>query len=294
MQCYTTDLVNRIRSFWHNTWQDLSALPFTLSSDRDVLAIIVLTLLPWGALIVWTRDLNVLQPLVPIFGFIGLYWLFGHRRPPGNDFQIRRPRLELAVALGLEALWILYRIVEYWHLFPLPDVGVNACSGITSVAVLKTVEMFIVPVAFLLLLRYSWRQMGFDRAPFAWLMILLPAGVLIVEGLRRHALIPFAESSVCFYFAAGLPEEFLFRAFLQTRLEAFFRNPLWAVWFASFLFGMAHIPIDLGGSFAHWQDALLTAFSYQMTVGFALGYAYLCSRNVLPLSILHALIDSSL
>ena len=40
-------------------------------------------------------------------------------------------------------------------------------------------------------------------------------------------------------------------------------------------------------------DALLTAFTYQMTVGFALGYAYMRTRNVLPLSLIHTLIDSA-
>ncbi len=135
--------------------------------------------------------------------------------------------------------------------------------------------------------------MGFSFDKFSWLASLLPIAALIVYGLTHHPLENFAVSSTCFFFGAGLPEEFLYRAFLQTRLEAILRRPLWAVWLASFAFGLSHVPIDLGGSFLHWQDALLTAFTYQMTVGFALGYAYMRTRSVLPLSLLHTFIDAA-
>jgi membrane protease YdiL (CAAX protease family) len=156
------------------------------------------------------------------------------------------------------------------------------------------IEMFLVPVLFLLVLRYSSSRIGFTWDKFSWLAALVPIVVLIIYGLINHPLERFAISSACYFFGAGLPEEFLYRAFLQTRLEAVVRRPLWAVWFASFAFGLSHVPIDLGGSFLHWQDALLTAFTYQMTVGFALGYAYMRARSVLPLSLVHTFIDSAI
>jgi membrane protease YdiL (CAAX protease family) len=116
---------------------------------------------------------------------------------------------------------------------------------------------------------------------------------LIALGLSHHPLNQFLTSSACYFFAAGLPEELLFRVFLQTRLEAIFHRSLWAVWTASFIFGLAHIPIDLHGSFAHWPDALLSAFTFQMSAGIALGYAYMRTRNLAPVSIIHMLIDSA-
>ena len=133
--------------------------------------------------------------------------------------------------------------------------------------------------------------MGFSFDKFSWFVALLPVIGLLATGFFNHKLNTFATSSACFFFGAGLPEEFLFRAFLQTRLEAILHHPLWSIWLASFLFGLSHVPIDMAGNLNNWQSALLTAFTYQMAVGFALGYAFKVTRNILPLSLIHTLID---
>jgi uncharacterized protein len=277
-----------MRTFFKDTWLDL----ITLLRDREVLIIAALILLPWLLLFLRDRDLNSLQSLIWILGFIAFFWLIGRRHalPP---LQLRRPRLELVFALALAGLWILYRVGEYWHWYTVPTLGLgNSCGPISETPIPKMIEMFLVPVLFLLALKYSFKAMGFSFDKFSWLALLLPIIVLIIYGLINHPLKQFAISSACFFFGAGLPEEFLYRAFIQTRLEAVLHRPLWAVWLAAFVFGLSHVPIDLGGTFAHWQDALLTAFTYQMAVGFALGYAYMRARNVLGLSIVHTLIDA--
>lgn len=283
------NLVMSMRSFLRNTWLDLRALV----RNREVLIIAALLILPWIIQAVRTREWTVLQPLTWIFGFIAFFWLIGHRRslPP---LQLRRPRLELVFALALAGLWILYRVGEYWRWYTVPTLGLgNSCGPISETPIPKMIEMFLVPVLFLLALKYSFKAMGFSFDKFSWLASLLPIIILIIYGLANHPLKQLAISSTCFFFGAGLPEEFLYRAFIQTRLEAVLRRPLWAVWLAAFVFGLSHVPIDLAGSFVHWPDALLTAFTYQMTVGFALGYAYMRTRNVLPLSLVHTFIDAA-
>ncbi len=283
-----------MRTFISDIWRDLRALPNNLIHDRDVLIITGLILLPWLLLYLQKRDITSLQPLTWIFALIAFFWLIsrGYSLPP---MQIHRPRLELIVALGFALLWILYRVGEYWHLYTIPTFGLkNSCGPISETPIPKMIEMFLLPVLFLLALKYSFNAMGFVFDKFSWLAALLPIIVLIVYGLTNHALMPFAVSSACYFFGAGLPEEFLYRAFIQTRLEAILKHPLWAVWLASFVFGLSHVPIDLAGSLVHWQDALLTAFTYQMTVGFALGYAYTRTRNVLSLSLIHTFIDSAI
>ncbi len=278
-----------MRSFFRNTWFDLRAL----ARNREALIIAALTLLPWLLLFLHKRDLNSLQPLTWILAFIVFFWLIGHRHSLPS-LQLHRPRLELAGALGLAGLWILYRVGEYWHWYTIPTLGLgNSCGPISETPIPKMFEMFLLPVLFLLVLKYSFSAMGFSFDKFSWLASLLPIIVLIIYGLINHPLKQFAISSTCYFFGAGLPEEFLYRAFIQTRLEAVLRRPLWAVWLAAFTFGLSHVPIDLGGTFLHWQDALLTAFTYQMTVGFALGYAYMRTRNVLGLSLVHTFIDSA-
>ena len=279
-------------SFLKTTWRDLLALPFNFVRDRNTLAITSLTLIPWLILFIRGRDLNSLQPLIWIFGCIAFYWLIGHQRSL-TPFEFHKPRLELLVALILVAIWILYRIGEYGHWYIIPTFGLNnSCGSIAETPAPKMIEMFLLPIVLLVMLKYPSSQMGFNWDKFSWLAALLPLIVLIAFGLTNQKVQPLAISSACYFFGAGLPEEFLFRAFLQTRLEAILRHPLWAVWLASFIFGLSHIPIDLAGNLNNWQYALITAFTYQMTVGFALGYAYMQTRSVLPLSFLHTLINS--
>ena len=283
-----------MRSFITTTWRDLLELPSNFIRDRDALIITGLTLLPWLILFIRGRNLDSLQPLTWIFGFIAFYWLIGHQYTL-TPFKFRKPRLELFVALTLAALWIVYRIGEYWHWYTIPTFGLNnSCGPISETPLPKMIEMFLVPFIFLLLLRYSLKEIGFKWDKFSWLAALLPMVILIALGLTNHKPQSFAISFGCYFFGAGLPEEFLYRAFLQTRLEALMRRPIWAVWLASFIFGLSHIPIDLAGNLNNWQYALLTAFTYQITVGFALGYAYMQTRNVLPLSFIHTLIDFAL
>jgi len=280
-------------SFLRNTWQDIRELPLRLAGDREALSVIFLTLAPWCILIIWKPDLNDLQQLGGFLGFIAFYWLICHRQPQ-TSIMVKKPSLEIAVALGLVALWILYRVAEYWHWYTLPSFGLNACTGNGNIVILKMAEMVVVPFLFLLALRYSFPKMGLSWSKSAWLIALLSISALIALGMSHHAPEQFAISSVCYFFDAGLPEEFLFRVFLQTRLEAILHRPLWALWIASFIFGLTHIPIDLHGSFSHWPEALLTAFTFQMSAGIALGYAYMRTRNLLPLSVVHMFIDSAL
>jgi membrane protease YdiL (CAAX protease family) len=280
-------------SYLRNTWLDIRELPLKVGRDRGALSVIILTLVPWLILIIRNPDINDLQQLGGLCGFIAFYWLISHRQP-AKPVPVKKPFFELAVAFVLITIWILYRVGEYWHWYTLPTFGINACTGNGDIVVLKMAEMVVVPLLFLLALRYSFPQLGLSWSKFAWLMALLPISALIALGLSHHPLEQFMTSTACYFFDAGLPEEFLFRVFLQTRLEAILHRPLWALWIASFIFGLTHIPIDLHGSFAHWPDALLTAFTFQMSAGIAFGYAYMRTRNLLPVSIIHTLIDSAL
>ena len=283
----------RMRTYLVSTWQDIRALPLKLAKDREAILVIALTLLPWVFLFVRKADLSELEQLGGFIGFIAFYWLVCHRRPLESN-PVRKPRSELAAAIGFVILWILYRVGEYWHLYAIPSLGVNACGSDGDVIVIKMIEMVAAPLLLLLVMKYTLPEMGISWSRFAWLTALLPISALVATGVSHHPLGQFATSSACYFFGAGLPEEFLFRVFLQTRLEAVLHRPLWALWIASFIFGLTHIPIDLHGSFVHWQDALLTALTFQMSAGVAFGYAYMRTRNLAPLSILHTVLDSAL
>jgi len=277
--------------FFKTTWHDLRSLPLDFIRDRTALVVAFLLLLPWLILLIHGRDLNSLQPLAWVFAFIVFYRLIGRQRPV-THLEIRRPRLEFFIAVSLAALWIIYRVGEYWHWYAIPTFGLGqSCGPISETPLPKMVEMFFMPFICLLVLGYPLSRMGFALDKFSWLAALPMILVLVGLGLAMHKPQTFVVTSACYFFGAGLPEEFLFRAFLQSRLEAILHRPLWAVWLASLIFGLSHIPIDLAGNLSNWQYALLTAFTYQLTVGFALGYAYLRTRNILPLTLIHTWID---
>src|SRR5271169_4560806 len=111
-----------MRSFLTTVQRDLRDLPFNFIRDRDALAISSLILLPWLILYIHGRNLDSLQPLTWIFAFIAFYWLIGHQQVRAV-FEFRKPRLELFVALFFVALWIIFRIGEYWHWYTIPAFG---------------------------------------------------------------------------------------------------------------------------------------------------------------------------
>jgi membrane protease YdiL (CAAX protease family) len=283
-----------IRAYFVLLWNDLHALPLKLIHDYETLAIFFLVVLPWVVQFIYKRDIKSLEALLWIFGLIAFYWLVSRGRETVL-FQARFPRLEFVIAMVLAALWALYRVGEYWHWYSVPSFGLtaNSCTGLGQTAVPKMLEMFLVPFIILFVLKYSFGQMGFAWDKFPWLAAIIPLAAWIIYGLTNHAWKPLAFSSFCYFFAAGMPEEFLFRAFLQMRLEAMLKRPVLAAWIAAVIFGLSHIPINLGGSFTNWPDALLTAFTYQLSVGFALGYAYIRARDIMPLALLHTFIDSA-
>jgi len=99
---------------------------------------------------------------------------------------------------------------------------------------------------------------------------------------------------------AGLTEEVLFRAVLQTRLAAFLRNEPGAIFVTAALFGLAHAPglYLRGGSLAEGltgppTPALVVAYSIAVIspAGFVFGVLWWRTRSLTLLVLLHAWAD---
>ncbi|MBT8397037.1 MAG: CPBP family intramembrane metalloprotease [Gemmatimonadetes bacterium] len=112
---------------------------------------------------------------------------------------------------------------------------------------------------------------------------------------RAVYLLPLAF--VLLLFLAGFTEEFFFRGFLQTRLEALFNSKALSLVVTSFLFGLYHLPYAYFNpnwpSAGDWSAAWGASLGQGIPAGLIFGGLYLYTRkNLLVCVVLHALVDA--
>lgn len=284
-----TWMVNALRQFP----RDINEARRAFVTSRPALIVTLLTCLPWFVVIVTGRNTNVWQAFAEILGIAFVYW-FLTRGKPFEFLHVRHPLIESAIGIIFVLVWMLFRLGQYVDLIQLPAANIGFIQNAQDTVVPKMVEMFLLPLGAVIALRYRPAEFGLRRSLRDWLPAVIVIAAFVALGLSRKSPQELWERTVYFYFGAGLPEEFLFRAFLQTRLEALTKSPVWGLFLASFLFGFSHLPINLSGARPdNWISAFESAFTFQFTIGFVLGFAFQRVRNVLPLTVIHALIDSA-
>ena len=186
----------------------------------------------------------------------------------------------------------------------------------------KLLVFVALPLAiFRLAWRYSVRAFGFQKAGLRELwrthlpVVLLGSSVLMAFNyFLGGAAAPLREGKfsggqlliglpLCFIWLtieAGLVEEFFFRAFLQTRLSAWFRSEVTGVVLMALIFGLAHAP---GFIFRHAgaveglgaNPTALDAVAYSITIlavsGVFFGVVWARTRNLFALMLIHAAAD---
>jgi membrane protease YdiL (CAAX protease family) len=97
---------------------------------------------------------------------------------------------------------------------------------------------------------------------------------------------------------AGLCEEFLFRAVLQTRLAAVLKTEAGAAAIAALVFALVHVPglwLRSGADVAGHSQSLAEVIAYAIAVlapaGLFLGFIWARTRSLLLVVMIHALID---
>lgn len=115
--------------------------------------------------------------------------------------------------------------------------------------------------------------------------------------LSGRALYLFPLAFVLMLLTAGFTEEFFFRGFLQTRLEALTGSRWWGLALASVLFALYHLPYAYFNphwpSAGDWGAALGASLGEGIPGGLVLGGLYLLSRrNLVAPILLHALVDT--
>ncbi len=284
------------RGYLLSVWRDSRAVLARVMRDRAALAAIILFLLPWAALVFLRQNLDWVPSLGEIVGVVFLFWWMS-RSGSAPAAEVRRPWLESLFAIVLVAVWIGWRAGICTNTFPFLPPRFNCFGSLEFELVPKLFDCVVLPFVILFLAGYRWRALGVNWSWRAW-WIALPALVAAAAyGFYLHWQHPldFVTRTGQFFAAAGLPEEFLFRAVLFTRLEAWWRSPGWALFGASAIFGLSHLPIDyLVFSPGNLKETLITAFTFQMGFGVAFVFAYQRTRNIWPLAVLHAMVDALL
>ena len=86
---------------------------------------------------------------------------------------------------------------------------------------------------------------------------------------------------------AGLVEEFFFRAVLQERLAQVLRSPLGGALIGALVFGLAHAPGIVMREGGNWPDAIAQCVLVLAPAGFAMGFLWMRTRNLLLLALIH-------
>jgi membrane protease YdiL (CAAX protease family) len=241
---------------------------------------------------------------------IAVYALIIHRMTPAVPAvePVKRPRLELSLALGLLALTLVVQLIDFgvWQAQPVygwvRGFFADIYRGIDTLAipapfgeemfwaVSTTIKQLIPTLLVFLLLGYGRRGMGLAQPHWKLSGVLL--GITAAFGLFTGVLLraPLPEVLVLYgigIFINALPEELFFRGMLLPRLEKLFANPLNALMISAVLFNLIHVPIELN----HGETlirALLNVFSTAYPSGLIWGYLYLRTRSILPGMLWHA------
>ncbi|MBI5530458.1 MAG: CPBP family intramembrane metalloprotease [Candidatus Doudnabacteria bacterium] len=161
-----------------------------------------------------------------------------------------------------------------------------------------------------MVLKFSWKDFAKVFAGLSVLLILLlplgfASGFLVPRDFWRQELAQSSLPSVIWkhlatwkflwylikiYITIGISEEFMFRGIIQNFLEKTLNRPNLAWFFASILFGLAHLNNGARG-LAIW-DWNWTYAGFATIAGLAYGQVFRHSRSILYAVLLHALVDS--
>lgn len=222
--------------------------------------------------------------------------------PPAPE-PVKRPRLELALGLGLLGLFLLIQLLDFdvwtiqpWYgwvkeLFRQVYAGVYGLRFIPDwaqqdvyLAASSTIKQLIPALLLFCLLGYRRSGMGLARPH--WQLSTALLGITAFFGLVTGLLSSTPLSVIVgLYltrlFVNALPEELFFRGFLLPRLEKALANPLNALVVSALLFNALHIPIEVRNGVPP-LTALLSVFGTGYPSGLLWGYLYLRTRSIIP------------
>jgi len=234
-------------------------------------------------------------------GALLLIWLIIEitKKIKAPDFDIKKPGWELAFGL------LIVAILDF---MPLPKLDFGDKWSLGFIFKKNLIWVFL-PFVFLKLRKNSLSSMGLTTASWkknlqTGLIIFFAMAIpgafysntmsLIIGGELSSVRIGlgFPISFVYFLLMSGFSEEFLFRAFIQTRFSTMLKSKLGGVLITALLFGLLHID-DIMGWYPGTTitEAFCRAFFVQTFLGLIFGVLWERTRSLIPCVFLHSGID---
>lgn len=286
--------IDSARNYLFSTWSDVWRAVRYILHDLPTVATILVLALPWMSLLLLRDNFGWIDQIGGALAITFSFWWMS-RSGAAPAPAIKKPRLEFLFAIALIFLWVEWRIGICAKLFFFLPTPFNCYQSAEFETAPKVIEQVIFPFAVLYFAGYRLRAQGLDWNWRAW-WVSLPTLVAIVGYaiyLHWGDLPKLGQRSMDFFLAAGLPEEFLFRSILLTRLEAWWKSPAWAVFGSAAIFGLTHLPIDyLVFTRNNMSEAWITLLTFQMGLGAVFAFAYQRTRSVWPIALIHAVIDA--
>jgi membrane protease YdiL (CAAX protease family) len=286
--------------------------------SRPAVSAAIAFLLIWGVstLYLFVRGEDWVFPFVSlgIFGgaLSGLAW-FLTRKCDAPGVPVPRPGLELAAIL---AFLLLYAFVFLgWGLGALKEAVVGPRSQEVAVLATKLLVHVAIPAAILIALKAPLKPLfdtGLGRRGF-WPTLLVMGAVLIgLLAVVSPSLANIAKldptvavlvwgvtgAFVWNALEAGLCEEFLFRAVLQSRFAAWFKSNAAAIVATSLIFGLAHAPglyLRGGPGVDGWSTDPIQVVAFTIAtlspISILFGVLWARTRSLVLVVLLHASVD---
>ncbi|RYD92032.1 MAG: CPBP family intramembrane metalloprotease [Sphingomonadales bacterium] len=236
------------------------------------------------------------------------------RRSDAPSVPVGRPRAE-AIAILLYLLFYALFVLGWG----LGAVRANVSEGPQrqiAELVFKLIFHVGLPIGLLMMLRAPIRPMfdaGLGRRGVLVTLILFSAimfllGVVVTPSLKQLAATgasgPIIAAGIAGSFLwmaaeAGLCEEFLFRAVLQSRLDALFRSPTAAILLAALLFSLAHVPglyLRGGPGVDGWSTDPIQVVAFTIAalspIAVLFGVLWARTRSLLLIVLIHSSVDT--
>jgi len=217
-----------------------------------------------------------------------------------QDIKIKRPGFELIIGL---------LILIIWDYLPLPKIDFGDKWNIGMI-IKKTIIFVGLPFLFLKFRKNSLASMGLKSKEWkknlwvgfiVFLALAIPSaffigntGSEILSGKYSASQVGIGLfSSFTYYFLmSGFSEEFLFRAFIQTRISYLLKSSISGVLITSLIFGLGHIH-----GIMQWYpgitiaEAFCRAFFLQTFMGIMFGVLWERTRNLIPCVFVHSGVD---